>query len=114
VEQLEAKNHKTAIEYLFSHVTAKRPINETLILKLHGILMNSVRSDAGSYRRHAVRILGAYLPTANYLKVPALMKELMRRAGRKPGDTVGLLAAIHAEFEKIHPFPTATGVSGGS
>ncbi len=111
-EQLEAKNHKTALEYLFDQIAAGRPLNETLILKLHGILMNSVRSDAGNYRRHAVRILGAYVPTANYLKIPALMKGLMRGMGRKTGDIINSLAATHAEFERIHPFSDGNGRVG--
>ncbi len=112
IEQLEAKNHQTALEYLFAHLTAKKPIGEKFVLKLHGILMNSVRSDAGSYRRHAVRILGAYVPTANYLKIPALMKELVRRLGRKTKDVIGLLAFTHAAFEQIHPFADGNGRVG--
>src|SRR3989344_3037073 len=41
VEQLEAKNHETALRYLFNYLTTKKPINEMLILKLHGILLNA-------------------------------------------------------------------------
>src|SRR3989338_3670072 len=41
VEQLEAKNHQAALEYLFRHLAEKKSLNEDLILKLHSILMNA-------------------------------------------------------------------------
>ncbi len=49
-EQLEAKNHQTALNYLFEHIAKKEKIDENLVLKLHGILMNGIRPDAGVYR----------------------------------------------------------------
>src|SRR3989338_967162 len=52
-EQLEAKNHQTALNYLFDCILKEDAINENLILKLHAILMNSIRPDADFYRRHA-------------------------------------------------------------
>src|ERR1019366_4248926 len=75
VEQIEAKNHQAALEYLFGQLSVDRTIDEDLILKLHGIVMNGLRDDAGIYRRHGVRIVGADLPTANYLKLHELMGE---------------------------------------
>jgi len=50
-ERLEAKNHQTALNYLFDYIFKDGVINEALILKLHGILMNGVRPDAGLYRQ---------------------------------------------------------------
>ncbi|MEY4747769.1 MAG: hypothetical protein RLZZ416_818 [Candidatus Parcubacteria bacterium] len=67
-EQLEAKNHQTALNYLFDHIVKGEAISEEFVLKLHGILMNGVRPDAGVYRNHAVRITGVNLPTANYMR----------------------------------------------
>src|SRR3989338_7323366 len=69
IEQLEAKNHQTALNYLFDYILKSGAVNEDLILKLHGILMNGIRPDAGAYRDHAVRITGVNLPTVNYLKI---------------------------------------------
>src|SRR3990167_8199506 len=46
-EQLEAKNHQTALNYLFNYVDRKEKIDENLVLKLHSILMNGVRPDSG-------------------------------------------------------------------
>ncbi len=111
-EQLEAKNHQAALEYLFAFSLKNKPLNETLILKLHGILMNGIRSDAGVYRNHAVRIVGAHIPTANFLKIPFLMKELVRSIQRHTQDTIAHMTTVHARFEQIHPFSDGNGRVG--
>jgi Fic family protein len=112
VEQLEAKNHQTALVYLFDYVNKKKPINEQLILRLHAILLNGIDSSAGSYRRHAVRIVGANVPTANYLRVPEKMKQNIRDAQKKKRDVIAHVAAHHSNFEQIHPFGDGNGRVG--
>jgi Fic family protein len=111
-EQLEAKNHQTALNYLLVHISKKEKIDENFVLKLHGILMNGVRPDAGAYRNHAVRITGVNLPTANYLSVPKLMPEVMARADEKTKDAIALCAIVHSKFEQIHPFSDGNGRVG--
>lgn len=111
-EQLEAKNHQTALNYLFDHIVKKQKIDEDLVLKLHGILMNGVSSDAGQYRRHAVRIIGVNLPTANYIRVSDLMFKTMTEAGKISKDIIRLSAKIHSRFEQIHPFSDGNGRVG--
>ena len=111
-EQLEAKNHQTALQYLFNHVAKNEPIDENLVLKLHGILMNGIYDEAGFYRQHPVRITGVHLATANYMKVPVLMKALMKKSQRKSKDVIKEAAIIHARFEHIHPFPDGNGRVG--
>lgn len=111
-EHLEAKNHQTALNYLFDHSIKKQKINEALVLKLHSILMNGVRPDAGVYRNHGVRITGVNLPTANYLSVPKLIPEVMVRAGKKNKDTIAESAGVHSTFEQIHPFSDGNGRVG--
>lgn len=111
-EQLEAKNHQTALNYLFDYIAKKEKVDENLALKLHGILMNGVRSDAGVYRQHAVRIVGVNLPTANYMSVPKLMAEVLARITEKPQDIIALSASVHIKFEQIHPFSDGNGRVG--
>jgi Fic family protein/DNA-binding XRE family transcriptional regulator len=111
-EQLEAKNHQYALKYLFAWVLDKNSINEGLILKLHAILMNSIRDDAGAYRNHGVRILGANIPTANYLKVPVLLKELIKNINASGQDIIARVSEIHGRFEQIHPFSDGNGRIG--
>jgi Fic family protein len=111
-EQLEAKNHQSALRYLFAWILDKNSINEGLVLKLHAILMNSIREDAGAYRKHGVRILGANIPTANYLKVPVLLKELIKNINAPGKDIIAHVSEIHGRFEQIHPFSDGNGRIG--
>ncbi|MFH0840909.1 MAG: Fic family protein [bacterium] len=112
IEHLEAKNHQTALNYLFKQAKSNFKITEEFILKLHSILMNGIKEDAGSYRHHGVRILGANIPTANYLKVPRLMEELINDINKKEKDLIKQVASIHARFEQIHPFSDGNGRIG--
>lgn len=112
IEHLEAKNHQTALKYLFEHIDKKKPLTEDFILRLHAILMNSIREDAGYYRNHGVRIVGANIPTANFLKIPALMKNLLRSIHRKNRDIIAHTSTIHSDFEQIHPFSDGNGRIG--
>ncbi len=112
VEQIEAKNHQTALQFLFKQIKPNFKITEELILKLHGILMNSIRDDAGMYRSHGVRIVGANIPTANYLKLPKLMKELEKNINKREKDIIRHISEIHSRFEQIHPFSDGNGRIG--
>jgi Fic family protein/DNA-binding XRE family transcriptional regulator len=111
-EQLEAKNHQTALNYLFNHISKNEKIDESLVLKLHSILMNGVREDAGIYRNHGVRITGVNLPTANHMSIHKLMQALMTQATSKDRDIIALSASIHSKFEQIHPFGDGNGRVG--
>ncbi len=111
-EQLEAKNHQTALNYLFAHIAKKEKIDEALVRKLHSILMNGVHPDAGMYRNHAVRITGVNLPTANYMSVPKLMSEVMTKAALKTQDIIASTASTHSRFEQVHPFSDGNGRVG--
>ncbi|MCK5510247.1 Fic family protein [Candidatus Parcubacteria bacterium] len=112
IEHLEAKNHQAAMKYLFKQVQAKMKISEELILKLHSVLMNGIRDDAGMYRKHGVRIVGANVPTANYIKVPELMKNLVSGINGKNNDLLNHITKIHSRFEQIHPFSDGNGRIG--
>ena len=112
IENLEAKNHQAALEYLFREIKLNFKIDENFILKLHSILMNGIRDDAGIYRRHGVRIVGANVLTANYIKVPFLMKEIITEIERKDLDILSQVSMIHSRFEKIHPFSDGNGRIG--
>lgn len=111
-EHLEAKNHQTALNYLFNHVAKKEKLDEAFVQKLHSILMSGVRADAGIYRDHAVRIIGVSLPTANHVSIPKLVPEVMALAVKKDTDIVGLSARVHSTFEQIHPFGDGNGRVG--
>lgn len=112
IEHLEAKNHQSALRFLFEQVNPKFRITEAFILKLHSILMNSIRPDAGAYRNHGVRIVGANVPTANHLKIPELMKEIIRNINKEKKDLIEHISVLHGKFEQIHPFSDGNGRIG--
>lgn len=112
VEQMEAKNHQAALTYLFQSLAKDAKINESLILKLHSILFNGIQTDAGEYRQHGVRIVGVNVPTANYMKVPSLIKEIISDIAVKKDDVIGRVSQIHSRFEQIHPFSDGNGRIG--
>jgi Fic family protein/DNA-binding XRE family transcriptional regulator len=111
-EQLEAKNHQSALQFLFSYISEGQHINEAFILRLHSILLNGINRDAGFYRKHGVRIVGANVPTANHLKVPELMKLLVKNVQEEKKDLILHIAKIHSRFEQIHPFSDGNGRIG--
>jgi Fic family protein len=112
IEHLEAKNHQSALEFLFSQIKKDYKISEEFILKLHSVLMNSIKPDAGNYRSHGVRIVGANVPTANYLKVLELMNSLIKEINKPNKDTINHVSKIHSRFEQIHPFSDGNGRIG--
>lgn len=111
-EHLEAKNHQSALNCIFDHISINGKISEDFILKIHSILMNSIYNDAGTYRRHGVRIVGANLATANYAKIPVLMNKVVKDINIKTDDIVALSSKVHSDFEKIHPFSDGNGRVG--
>ena len=112
IEHLEAKNHQTALDYLFEYILKNKKLNQELILKLHSILMNGICTGAGLYRNHAVRILGVNLPVANYLKIPILISDIIEEMNKKTNDTISLVASVHSRFEAVHPFSDGNGRIG--
>lgn len=112
IEHLEVKNHQTALNHLLQYLNSNSHIDEDLILTLHRILMNSIQPDAGNYRRHGVRIVGSQVPTANYLKVPLLIPDLIDRINSDTDDPIALISQIHSQFEQIHPFSDGNGRIG--
>lgn len=112
IEHLEVKNHQTALQYLLNHMVGPSHPNEELVLKLHRMLMNSIRPDAGSYRMHSVRIVGADVPTANYMKVPVLMDQILKDINAPVEDIISHIAEVHSRFEQVHPFSDGNGRVG--
>jgi Fic family protein len=74
--------------------------------------MNGIKDDAGIYRNHGVRIVGSNVPTANYLKVRILMKDIVESINKSQKDNTGHASRIHAKFEQIHPFSDGNGRVG--
>jgi Fic family protein/DNA-binding XRE family transcriptional regulator len=115
IEQLEARNHQTALLWLLDqlHSNKRFTLDEYIVKGLHLRLMNGIISDAGQYRQHSVRILGARVTVANYLKIPELMIQLLTSIDNQADvDAIAALSITHAAFEKIHPFSDGNGRIG--
>lgn len=112
IEMIEAKNHRAALDFMFSFIKDGKKIDEDFILDVHNKIMNSIRSDAGIYRNIPVRIAGSNVPTANPLSVPDKMKEIVKKINKTNKDIFDHVTNIHAEFEQIHPFSDGNGRVG--
>ena len=112
VEQMEAKNHQAALDYLFRFCQESKFISQDFILRLHSILLNGIQQDAGQYRNHGVRIVGSNVPTANCIKIPVLMEKLVKDINASHKNVVMHVASVHSVFEKIHPFSDGNGRVG--
>lgn len=114
-EQIEARNHRAALYFLLEDLQVKGADfrwSEKLILETHLRLLNSLNTDAGLYRNHSVRIMGTNVVLANHLKVPELMRDLIKTLNKPAKDTMEQIARTHAAFEKIHPFSDGNGRTG--
>ena len=115
VEQAEARNHQAALHWLLQELIDKTNdfvLDDNLILGIHLRLMNGIISDAGQYRKHAVRIMGSRVSLANWAKVPELINALTDDLKAPSQDIIETLAITHARFEKIHPFSDGNGRTG--
>jgi Fic family protein/DNA-binding XRE family transcriptional regulator len=113
-EQREAVNHRVALDFLIDELAADRNLRFTpdLIKKVHLLLMNGILSNAGEWRNHGVRIQGANVPLANFIKIPQAIANLCNELNAETTDPISVLARTHAEFEQIHPFSDGNGRTG--
>lgn len=108
----------TAIEEL-----KKRPMGETLIKKIHYVLLNSVRGankDRGNLRRMQVYIgsPGTPIEESSYIpppitKFPSLLSNWEKYINsNKEKDPLIQIGVAHYQFEAIHPFMDGNGRIG--
>lgn len=110
LEHTEAKNHEAAIYHVLDNY--KENISVDYILKLSLIMMNGIKTDAGMFRNHNVRIAGSYVPTANHLSIRNRIDEFIKYTKTDHKDKIKFLAEMHARFEAIHPFSDGNGRVG--
>lgn len=130
-EWLEAKAYGEAARWAYGKAFEGRyleeaPITETDIRRIHQITVESVwvhfppeglRRDEtpGGYRTGEVEPLRPDLRPPTKSLVPSLIGDWLAEAtGDPPGDChlIEHLAALHAKFERIHPFPDGNGRAG--
>lgn len=115
IEQREAINHQTALNFLLDELNEKGKkfnIDKNLIINTHLRLMNGIISDAGNFRNHSVRIVGSKVPLSNFIKIPNMIDKWCVKINEETTDAINLLATTHSEFEQIHPFSDGNGRTG--
>ncbi|MDR0887112.1 MAG: Fic family protein [Candidatus Nomurabacteria bacterium] len=115
IEQREAINHQIALNFLLDDLYSKGKdfrISKDLILATHLRLMNGIISNAGQFRNHGVRIQGARVSLANFIKIPELINKFATEINEETTDPINLLSRTHATFEQIHPFSDGNGRVG--
>lgn len=110
-EHLETTNHREAMLLMEKLAHRGRDVGEDEVLKLHAVILDKIRSDAGQYRRGKVFIAGAkHVPPPPKL-VPELMDEVLQELNSKSEgvDAVISAARIHHKLSWIHPFMDGNG-----
>lgn len=111
-EHLEAINHKDGIAYISNIINRKEEISEDVIRELHRIILKGIDDlEAGCYRRHNVRIVGATVIPPQAIKIEREMKKLLTwYYENKFSIPIPVLAAqMHYRFVCIHPFIDGNG-----
>jgi fido (protein-threonine AMPylation protein) len=105
----EAKNHKEALDFLLSY---DGDVNESLILKLHSIILKNMDNEnAGRYRKVVVFIRGEDVKFPSHEKVPEEIKKLIKwyKANKSCMNPFELAILFSMKFVTIHPFIDGNG-----
>ena len=111
-DHLEAVGHKEAFDYVRELVKENAPLTESMIKRIHFLVLTDKKDDRGVYRRVPVRIMGTHHdPVRPYLIQPR-MEQLLQEYSESDEHIVTKLARFHIEFEAIHPFIDGNGRTG--
>ena len=111
-EHLEAVGHRDAFLYIQQLVTDKVLLSESIIKQIHTLVLMDKPEDRGTYRRVAVRIMGASHEPPDPVLVPEKMESLMKDFTNKKMHPIESAAMFHLMFEGIHPFIDGNGRTG--
>jgi len=106
-EHFEAKNHETALNFLYKLIDENHLLSSKDILSLHELVLRSIEDDfAGRLRNAGVRIAGANFLPPNAQKVSGLLDELIQFVNTNPLELndIELATVFHHKFVWIHPF----------
>lgn len=113
-DHLEAVGHRDAFLYVWDIAAKEIPLAESVIKKIHSLVLVDRPEDKGVYRRIAVRIMGAYTEPVPPYQIEPKMEELLTENEKRKGmmSAIERIARFHLEFEGIHPFIDGNGRTG--
>ena len=111
-DHMEAVGHKEAFDFVQDLVKDQVSLSESIIKRIHYLVLADKKDDRGVYRRVPVRIMGAkHEPVQPYLIQPK-MEQLLVSYRNNTEHIIPRLARFHIEFEGIHPFIDGNGRTG--
>lgn len=130
-EYMEVRGYADAAQWVYQGLapggwTTGDLITLTELRHIHTLAMAKVwevaphpdagpREGPGSFRRHNIQPFPGGMKPPDWPDVPALMSDWVRRASGLPDADAPFpeaLAALHADFERIHPFLDGNGRVG--
>lgn len=131
-EYLEVEGYAKAARWVYAQAVEHRDwsagerINLTELRQIHRLVVEPAwlhsppegldqREGPGSFRQHDIRPFTGGMAPPPFPEVPALVTDWLRDTNRRPADDqhpMLFVAAIHAWFERIHPFRYGNGRVG--
>jgi len=133
-DYLEVRGYADAAQWVYTQASDQQTVRSedspyitlTELREIHRLVVDPVWNvkppddllpgeRPGGFRQHDVRAFGQGMTPPTFADVPALVSDWLRLANGELDDPTVLmehLAAIHADFERIHPFRDGNGRTG--
>ncbi|MBI4008991.1 Fic family protein [Candidatus Roizmanbacteria bacterium] len=116
-KKMEVLNIELAAKYIEKNINNTNKLTKQIILKIHSVLMHSLRSDAGFFRKESSAIFNQAGVAVYVAPPPLYMSELLNKLIEYIDDQSEKFPLIkafiaHLVFEKIHPFIDGNGRVG--
>ncbi len=118
----EVENYIKALKYIETVIEAKKPINSTILLKIHGLVTHNTlpKEQSGHFRQSLIYIVQRRLGMPNKVmytgpesdRVSELCKDLfdwLDQSKEKNINPVIVAGIVHQEIAAIHPFADGNG-----
>ena len=116
---IEIYNYKNFFKELLTFLDQNEPINNELIKHFHALLCKDViESVAGNFKKVQNYVVGANFEPTEPAFVPQAIREWSEnlkfriKNSNSLKDLLLVLASLHIQFERIHPFPDGNGRVG--
>lgn len=112
IEHLEAVNHAQALDYIWQTAkkTKAKDIDAKTILGIHNLVLDKIDdTNAGRLRRMPVRVAGSSATFPNYMRISAMIDDLVQYIQTSKDHTCLKASQAHLRLVSIHPFVDGNG-----